>query len=142
MSKAAPDRRGLEAELARLRAGNERLSALVRQPPNIAERTANLIFVLDPETGRLTSGNDRFEELLGYSRAELTAPGFDFLARIAPGSLDLRERTVLRQKRVIRNLLELARLESGRRVPRPGPVRFDEAASPRLRRRSRAGGSG
>jgi PAS domain S-box-containing protein len=88
VSNAVPGRRGSEAELARLRAENERLRALVREPLLPADRSLDLIFVLDLETSRLVYVNDRFEELLGYSRDELLAPGSDFFALVAPDSLE------------------------------------------------------
>ena len=53
-----------------------------------AQKTANLIFMLDLETGRLLYVNDRFEELLGYTPSEMMAPGFDFFVMIAPDSVE------------------------------------------------------
>lgn len=50
------------------------------------QHTPNAIFMLDLETNRIVSANDRFEELLGYPRAELMRSGFDFFTMIHPDS--------------------------------------------------------
>ena len=72
------------AELARLRAEMAELRGRVEQYDLLVEKSANLIFMLDLELGHLVYVNDRFEDLLGYTRAELLAPGFDFFCLIAP----------------------------------------------------------
>jgi PAS domain S-box-containing protein len=74
------------AEVERLRAELAELRGWVKQYRLFAHHTSNLIFMLDLETGRIVYANDRFEDLLGHTRAELTAPGFDFFGLIAPES--------------------------------------------------------
>jgi len=72
------------AEVKRLRAETAELRDWVRQYHLFAQKTANMIFMLDLETGRIVYVNERLEEILGYARAEVLAPGFDFFIMIAP----------------------------------------------------------
>jgi len=74
------------AEVARQRAEIADLRGKIEQYDLLVEKSVNLIFVLDLEIGHLVSVNDRFEDVLGYTRAELLAPGFDFFDLIAPDS--------------------------------------------------------
>jgi PAS domain S-box-containing protein len=87
VSKAAAG--AAPAELAALRAENARLRERVEQIQRFADQALWLIYVRDLDSGDLVYVNDRFEELLGYSRAELLAPGFDFLALVAPDWQDM-----------------------------------------------------
>ena len=85
MSKPAPLPGDLAAEVERQRAEIDELRGWVRQYRHFAQQTPNVIFMLDLETGRIVYVNDRFEDLLGYTRAELMAPGFDFFVDDRPG---------------------------------------------------------
>ena len=76
------------AEIARLRARVAELEAQVGRFRVLAEQSASLIFLYDLEAGRFVYANERFEELLGYSRTEITAPGFDLFTLVAPDSVE------------------------------------------------------
>jgi PAS domain S-box-containing protein len=54
----------------------------------LADQSASLIFLFDLKAGRLVYVNRRFQELLGYSPGELTAPDFDFFSLVAPDSAE------------------------------------------------------
>jgi len=86
VTKPVPLPGDLEAQVERQRAEIDELRAWVRQYRHFAQQSSNVIFMLDLETGCLVYVNDRFEDLLGYSRAELMAPGFDFFVMIDPDS--------------------------------------------------------
>jgi PAS domain S-box-containing protein len=88
VSVPKPGGEDLAAEVVRLRAECAALRERIDQILRFADQSANLIFLFDLDSGRLVYVNNRFEELLGYSGAELTAPGFDFFAMIAPDSLE------------------------------------------------------
>ena len=60
----------------------------------LAEKSPNAIYI--NQRGKVVYGNSSAVDLLGYSQAELTDPGFDFLKLIAPESLDA-VRTYYRQ---------------------------------------------
>lgn len=83
----------LDAELERLRAENAELRTMVGEYRLFLEKSADMIFMFDLETGRSIYVNERFEELLGYSRAELTNQAFDFFVLIAPDSVDMVRRS-------------------------------------------------
>jgi protein-histidine pros-kinase len=63
----------------------------------VAEKSPNAIFI--NQRGKVVYANSSAVELLGYSQAELTGPGFDFFKLIAPESLDA-VRTYQRQHQV------------------------------------------
>jgi PAS domain S-box-containing protein len=75
-------------ELELLRAENAELRSRIAQFLRFADQSANLVYLRDLDTGSFVYVNDRFEEALGYSRAELAAPGFDLLSLIAADSLE------------------------------------------------------
>ncbi|HEX9675748.1 MAG TPA: PAS domain S-box protein, partial [Anaerolineales bacterium] len=52
----------------------------------LAEKSPNAIFI--NQRGKVVYANSATVELMGYSQAEFTDPGFDFLKLIAPESLD------------------------------------------------------
>ena len=84
MPKSGRGQHDQAAEVKRLRAETAELRDWVRQYHLFAQKTANMIFMLDLETGRIVYVNERLEEILGYARAEVLAPGFDFFIMIAP----------------------------------------------------------
>ena len=81
---ATPTRPG--AKFERLRAERDELREQTGLLLRLADQSASLIFLFDLEAGRLFYANRRFQELLGYPPEEVTAPGFDFFAMIAPDS--------------------------------------------------------
>jgi PAS domain S-box-containing protein len=92
VSKAVPSPDGPAAGAAERRSWFE-------QWRQFARNTADAIFTLDLESGRIVYVNDRFVELLGYGREELTAPGFDFLVMIAPESKEVVRRSYAMHRR-------------------------------------------
>jgi two-component system nitrate/nitrite sensor histidine kinase NarX len=57
----------------------------------VAEQSPNMVFIHLRD--RIVYANRKCEELMGYTRAELTAPGFDFRTLIEPQSRDLLEQS-------------------------------------------------
>jgi len=93
VSKSAPLPADPAAVIERQRAEIAELCDRVEQYRLFAQKTADLIFMLDLATRRIIYVNQRFEELLGYTREELTAPDFDFFALIAPESEEMVRRS-------------------------------------------------
>jgi PAS domain S-box-containing protein len=56
---------------------------------NLAEQSPDMIFII--REGRFVYVNQRYEEIMGYTKEELYAPDFDFLITIAPESRALKE---------------------------------------------------
>lgn len=81
-------RRGRSASKTAKRAPAAEIDGQAAQFVRLVDHSLSLSFLRDLDTGRLVYVNDRFEELLGYPRAQLTAPGFDLFALIAPDSLE------------------------------------------------------
>ena len=88
MSKPEPLPGDLAAQIERQRAEIDELRGWVKQYRHFAQQSPNVIFMLDLETGRIVYANDRFEDLLGYTRPELMAPEFEFFVMIAPDSVE------------------------------------------------------
>jgi PAS domain S-box-containing protein len=53
----------------------------------LAEQSPNMIFI--NKKGRIVYANRKCEEIMGYKKEEFYSPDFDFLALIAPESIDL-----------------------------------------------------
>jgi PAS domain S-box-containing protein len=79
---------GASAELKRLRSEYAALRGRIARFVRVADQSAALIYLRDLTSGDFIYVNDRFEELLGYPRAEMTAPGFDLFAMVAADSLE------------------------------------------------------
>lgn len=54
---------------------------------NLAEKSPNMIFI--NQSGKIVYANEKCEEIMGYTREEYYAPGFNFLSLIAPEYKDL-----------------------------------------------------
>jgi PAS domain S-box-containing protein len=74
----------VQAELEERRQAEEKFRDLAEQSPN-------MIFI--NSAGRVVYANARCEELMGYTREELYAPGFEFLSLIAPDSVGMLQRS-------------------------------------------------
>lgn len=86
MPKPKPSSADLTAVIERQRAEIAELRDWVGLARRFAEQTPSGIFALDLQTGQLVYVNGRFEDLLGYDRAELTEPWFDFFTMVDPES--------------------------------------------------------
>lgn len=86
MSKPASLPGGPAEQIERLRAESARLRGWVRQVRLLARNTADMIFMRDLQSGRIVYVNDRCRDLLGYTRAEVLAAGFDLFALAAADS--------------------------------------------------------
>jgi PAS domain S-box-containing protein len=76
----------LAAEVERQREELAALRSWVEQFRLFAQKTSNAVFMQDLDTGNIVYVNDRFEDLLGYPRAAVLAPGFDLSGLVAPDS--------------------------------------------------------
>jgi PAS domain S-box-containing protein len=74
-----------EAELIVRRKAEAELKESEEKLQGIGEHSPNMIFINCQ--GRVVYANRRCEEVMGYSREEFYAPGFDFMSLIAPESL-------------------------------------------------------
>jgi PAS domain S-box-containing protein len=76
-----------EAELIVRRRTEEELKESEEKLQGIGEHSPNMIFINCQ--GRVVYANRICEEVMGYSREEFYAPGFDFMRLIAPESQDM-----------------------------------------------------
>jgi PAS domain S-box-containing protein len=71
-----------QTEIAERRVAEQVLRESEEKFRNLAEQSPNMIFI--NRGGKVVYANRRCEELMGYTREEFYAPGFDFLTLIAP----------------------------------------------------------
>ena len=86
MSKPAPSPGDQAEQIERLRAELGELRGWVRQFRRLANNAPNMVFMRDLQSGRIVYVNDRCEDILGYTREQVLAPGFDLFALAAPDS--------------------------------------------------------
>jgi PAS domain S-box-containing protein len=75
----------LVQEIAARRASEASLRESEEKFRSLAEKSPNMVFI--NQGGRVVFASEACESVLGYSREELCAPGFDFRCLIAPDSL-------------------------------------------------------
>jgi PAS domain S-box-containing protein len=76
-----------QQEIAERKRVEEALRESERKFKNLAEQSPNMIFINQKD--RVVYANERFEEVMGYTRDELYSEKFDFLTLIAPEHREL-----------------------------------------------------
>lgn len=77
---------GVSADITDRKLAEQTLKESEEQFRSLAEESPNMIFI--NQGGDIVYANRRCEDLMGYTREQLMAPGFDFRSLIAPDSLE------------------------------------------------------
>ena len=84
-------------DLTESRRNETRLAASEQKFRTLAERSPNMVFINSFK--RVVYANEQCAAVMGYTREEMTAPGFDFMSLIAPESRDLISQAFVRHQR-------------------------------------------
>jgi len=81
---------GLESEIAKRKKVEQTLRDSEEKFRSLAEKSPNMIFI--NKEGRIVYANNKCEEIMGYSKAELYSPKFDYRRLVAPEYIERTER--------------------------------------------------